>query len=375
MAFQCTFAAITPALIVGAFAERMKFSAVLLFMVLWFTFSYLPIAHMVWYWAGPGCVSPTPSRRRHGDRQRRLAVAERRDRLRRRHGRAHQRRHRRAGRCLVLGKRMGYGKEADAAAQPDDDHDRRLAAVGGLVRLQRRLQPRSQRHAPRMAFCNTHFATAAAALAWMFGEWIFQGQAHDAGRRFRRGRWPGCDYAGLRLRRPMGAIVLGIVAGLVCLWAVVGLKSMFGYDDSLDVFGVHCIGGIIGALGTGIVRCARASAAPVSTTTSPTRSATTIMGAQVISQLWAWCTIADLVGRGSLHRLQDRRCRDRPARDRRAGARRPGRDSARRTRVQHVRLRAQPRFRASGGRPRGARLLLQPYCIERGVLSTTEVST
>ena len=109
--FQLTFAAITPCLIVGAFAERIKFSAVLLFMVLWFTFSYLPIAHMVWYWAGPDAVHrPGRGRRGHGDR--RLPVPEGRARLRRRHGRAHQRRYRRPGRRLMLGKRIGYGKEA-----------------------------------------------------------------------------------------------------------------------------------------------------------------------------------------------------------------------------------------------------------------------
>ena len=140
-AFQMTFAAITPALIVGAFAERMKFSALLLFMVLWFTFVYLPIAHMVWL-GGPD-ASPTAG----SSTRRRLAVAEGRARLRRRHRRAHQRRHRRPGRLPACSaSASAIGNDRDAAAQPDAHGDRRLPAVGRLVRLQRRFRARGERH-------------------------------------------------------------------------------------------------------------------------------------------------------------------------------------------------------------------------------------
>jgi Amt family ammonium transporter len=137
-----------------------------------------------------------------------------------------------------------------------------------------------------MAFCNTHFATAAAAIAWMFGEWIFRGKPTMLGAASGAvaglvAITPACGFVG-----PMGAIVLGIVAGLVCLWAVVWLKTKLGYDDSLDVFGVHCIGGIIGALGTGIL------AAPVLGGTGVYDYVANKVGdysiaTQFISQLWA----------------------------------------------------------------------------------------
>ena len=159
--FQMTFAAITPALIVGAFAERMKFSAVALFIPLWVTLVYFPIAHMVWYWAGPDAIDAAAKALAAADRRRseegRAGQARRsaggrrhdlllgRDRLRGRHRRAHQRRYRRPGRRDLCRQAHRLRQGADASPLAGHDHDRRLAAVGRLVRLQRRLQPRSHR--------------------------------------------------------------------------------------------------------------------------------------------------------------------------------------------------------------------------------------
>jgi Amt family ammonium transporter len=248
--FQLTFAAITPALIIGAFAERIKFSAVLLFMVLWFTFSYLPIAHMVWYWAGPDAYTDQAA----ADAA--TATA----------GFLFQKGamdfaggtvvHINAGiaglvGCLMLGKRIGYGKEA----MPP--HSLTMTMIGASLlwvgwfgfNVGSNLESTGL---AAMVMVNTTLATAAAALAWMFMEWMFKGKPSMLG--IASGAiaglvaiTPACGFVG-----PMGAIVLGAIAGVICLWAVTGLKKMLGYDDSLDVFGVHGIGGIIGALGTGI---------------------------------------------------------------------------------------------------------------------------
>ncbi len=250
IAFQLTFAAITPALILGAFAERVKFSAVLLFMVLWFTFSYLPIAHMVWYWAGPDAYSSAEAATAA------TATA----------GFIWQKGaldfaggtvvHINAGiagliGCLMIGKRIGYGKEA----MPP--HSLTMTMIGasllwvGWFGFNVGSNLESSGFAA-MVFVNTLLATAAAALAWMFVEWLVKGKPSMLG--IASGAvaglvaiTPACGFVG-----PMGAIVLGAIAGVICLWAVSGLKKMFGYDDSLDVFGVHCIGGIIGALGLSV---------------------------------------------------------------------------------------------------------------------------
>jgi Amt family ammonium transporter len=251
IAFQCTFAAITPCLILGAISDRIKFSAVLVFMVLWFTFAYLPMAHMVWYWAGPDAYSGATAAEAAG------ATA----------GFLFQKGaidfaggtvvHINAGiaglvAAIVLGKRLGYGKEA----MPP--HSLTMTMIGTSLlwvgwfgfNVGSNLEATGT---AALAFCNTIFATAAAAIAWMFGEWIFRGKPTMLGAASGAiaglvAVTPACGFVG-----PMGAIVLGIVAGLVCLWAVVWLKSKLGYDDSLDVFGVHGVGGIIGALGTGIL--------------------------------------------------------------------------------------------------------------------------
>jgi Amt family ammonium transporter len=248
--FQLTFAAITPALIVGAFAERIKFSAVLLFMVLWFSFSYLPIAHMVWFWDGPDAITDADTLAQVGANAGWLwgkgaldfaggTVV-----------------HINAGiagliGALVIGKRIGYGREA----MPP--HSLTMTMIGASLLWVGwfGFNVGSNLEATGLAaqvMLNTQVATAMAALSWMFGEWIFRGKPTMLGAASGAiaglvAITPACGFVG-----PMGAIILGLVAGLVCLWAVTWLKAKLGYDDSLDVFGVHCIGGIIGALGTGI---------------------------------------------------------------------------------------------------------------------------
>ena len=242
MVFQLTFAAITGALIVGGFAERMKFSAVLLFLALFFTFSYLPIAHMVWFWGGPSAYGD-PAGLIFGKGALDFAggtVV-----------------HINSGvaalvGALMIGKRVGYGKEA----MPP--HNLSMTLIGACLlwvgwfgfNAGSNLEATGT---AVLAMVNTVLATAAAALSWMFVEWMLKGKASLLGAASGAvaglvAITPACGFAG-----PMGAIVLGLVAGAVCLWAVTGLKRALGYDDALDVFGVHGIGGIIGALGTGIV--------------------------------------------------------------------------------------------------------------------------
>jgi Amt family ammonium transporter len=248
--FQCTFAAITPALIVGAFAERMKFSAVLLFMVIWFTFSYLPIAHMVWYWDGPDAITDAKTLETVTANAGFLwakgaidfaggTVV-----------------HINAGiaglvGAFVLGKRIGYGREAMSP------HNLTMTMIGASLlwvgwfgfNVGSNLEANGT---AVLAFANTMVATAAATLSWMFFEWAFKGKPSMLGAASGAvaglvAITPACGYVG-----PMGAIVIGALAGVVCLWAVNGLKKMLGADDSLDVFGVHCVGGILGAILTGV---------------------------------------------------------------------------------------------------------------------------
>jgi Amt family ammonium transporter len=251
MCFQLTFAVITPALIVGAFAERMKFSAILFFMILWFTFSYLPIAHMVWYWAGPDAYTTADAATAAS------ATA----------GFIWQKGaldfaggtvvHINAGiaglvGALVLGKRIGFGKEAMAP------HSVTLTMVGAALlwvgwfgfNVGSNLEATGF---AALVFANTLLATCAAATAWMFTEWFFKGKPSMLGAASGAiaglvAVTPACGYIG-----PMGAIVLGLLVSPLCFTFVTKVKSMMGYDDSLDVFGVHCIGGIFGALSTGIL--------------------------------------------------------------------------------------------------------------------------
>ena len=250
MAFQMTFAAITPCLIVGAFAERMKFSAVLIFMVLWFTFSYLPIAHMVWFWAGPDAYTTADAATAA------TATA----------GFLFQKGaldfaggtvvHINAGiaglvGAILLGRRVGYG----TTAMPPHNLPMIMMGASLLWVGWFGFNVGSNLEATGFAaqvFVNTFIATAAAAVAWAFAEWMVRGHPTMLGAASGAiaglvAITPACGYVG-----PMGAIVLGVIAGVVCLWAVTWLKRVIGYDDSLDVFGVHCIGGILGAMLTGV---------------------------------------------------------------------------------------------------------------------------
>ncbi len=250
MAFQATFAAITCCLIIGAFAERIKFSAMLLFMALWFTFSYTPMAHMVWFWMGPdaytskevvdavnakaGLIWQWGALDFAGGTVVHINAAV-------------------AGLvgAFVLGKRTGYAKESMAP------HSLTLTMVGASLlwvgwfgfNAGSALEANGT---AVLAFMNTFSATAAAVLAWCMGEALMRGKASMLGAASGAvaglvAITPACGNVGL-----MGAIVIGFVAGFACLWGVNGLKKMIGADDSLDVFGVHGVGGIVGALLTGV---------------------------------------------------------------------------------------------------------------------------
>jgi ammonium transporter, Amt family len=231
--FQLTFAAITPALIVGAIAERMKFGAVMLFLAIWFTFSYLPIAHMVWFSGGMlfkmGAYDFAGGTVVHINAGVAGLVA-----------------------AIVLGPRKGFLKE------PIPPHNLVLTFIGACLLWVGwfGFNAGSNLEATGLAAqatLNTITATAAAALAWAVAEKFIRGHASLLGAASGAvaglvAITPAAGFAGT-----MGAIVLGAVAGVVCLWAVVTLKPMLKYDDALDVFGVHGVGGIVGALGTAIV--------------------------------------------------------------------------------------------------------------------------
>ena len=249
-AFQATFAGITCALIVGAFAERMKFSAVLIFTVIWFTFSYIPIAHMVWFWPGPDAYTDA-----------KLV-----DGLNATAGRIWQWGaldfaggtvvHINAGvaglvGAFLVGKRVGFGKEAFPP------HSLVLTMIGASLlwvgwfgfNAGSALEANGT---AGLAFINTFLATAAAVLSWIFAEWFLKGKPSMLGA-------ASGAVAGLVAITPaagnvgiMGALVIGLLAGVVCLWGVTSLKRMLGADDALDVFGVHAVGGILGALLTGV---------------------------------------------------------------------------------------------------------------------------
>ena len=249
-AFQATFAGITACLIVGSFAERMKFSAVLLFLALWFTFSYLPIAHMVWFWQGPDAYSSP-------------AVV---DAMNAKAGLIWQWGaldfaggtvvHINAAvagivGAFMVGKRVGYGKEAFTP------HSLTLTMVGasllwvGWFGFNAGSALEANGFAA-LAFINTFVATAMAVLAWCVGEALHKGKASMLGA-------ASGAVAGLVAITPAagnvgigGALVIGAVASFACLWGVTGLKKLLGADDTLDVFGVHGVGGIVGALLTGV---------------------------------------------------------------------------------------------------------------------------
>jgi ammonium transporter, Amt family len=250
VAFQATFAAITCCLVLGAIAERTKFSAVLAFIVLWFTFSYAPVAHMVWYWAGPDAYTSAKVVDEVNAKAGWLWQMGALD---------------FAGGTVVhinsgiaglvgaylIGKRIGYGKEA----MPP--HNLTLTMIGAALlwtgwfgfNAGSALEANGS---AALAFMNTYLATACAVLAWIAGEAMFKGKPSMLGA-------ASGAVAGLVAITPAagnvgipGAFVIGLAAGFVCLWGVNGLKRMLGADDSLDVFGVHAIGGILGALLTGV---------------------------------------------------------------------------------------------------------------------------
>jgi Amt family ammonium transporter len=265
--FQMTFAAITPALIVGAFAERMRFPALLLFMALWVTIVYFPIAHMVWYWPGPDALSEAARAAAGATGEAKTLADANLQRLLSSSGLAFQWGaidfaggtvvHINAGiaglvGALILGPRSGYGRE------PMPPHSLTLSMVGAALlwvgwfgfNCGSNLEANG---IAALAMGNTFGATAASALTWAFVEWVVKGKPTTLG--LITGMviglvavTPASGFAG-----PMGSIVLGVVSGIVGYWACTWLKSRFGYDDSLDVFGVHCVGGIVGALATGLL--------------------------------------------------------------------------------------------------------------------------
>src|ERR1700732_1730668 len=250
VAFQGTFAAITCCLILGSVVERMKFSAVLLFLVIWFTCSYCPVAHMVWYWAGPDAYTSADQAKAVSatagliwqwgalDFAGGTVV------------------HINAGvaglvGAFVLGKRIGLGKE------PMAPHSLTMTMIGASLlwfgwfgfNAGSALEANGS---AALAFMNTYLATACAVLSWIFMEWLVKGKPSMLGA-------ASGAVAGLVAITPAagnvgipGAFVIGLAAGLVCLWGVSGLKKLLRADDSLDVFGVHAIGGILGALLTGV---------------------------------------------------------------------------------------------------------------------------
>ncbi len=232
IAFQATFAGITGALIVGAFAERMKFSAVLIFSVIWFTLCYLPICHMVWgpggYLLEDGALDFAGGTVVHINAGIAGLVG-----------------------AYMVGKRIGYGRESLAP------HSLTLTMVGASLlwvgwfgfNAGSNLEATA---GAALAFINTLVATAAAVLAWSLGEALIKGKPSMLGAASGAvaglvAITPACGSVG-----PMGAIVIGTLSGFICIWGVNGLKRMLGADDALDVFGVHGVGGIVGAILTGV---------------------------------------------------------------------------------------------------------------------------
>ena len=250
VAFQATFAAITCCLILGALVERMKFAAVLLFLVIWFTFSYCPVAHMVWYWAGPDAYTS----------------ADKADAMTATAGLIWQWGaldfaggtvvHINAGvaglvGAFVLGRRIGFGRE------PMAPHSLTMTMIGASLlwfgwfgfNAGSALEANGS---AALAFMNTYLATACAVLSWIFAEWLLKGKPSMLGA-------ASGAVAGLVAITPAagnvgipGAFAIGLGVGVVCLWGVTGLKRLIKADDSLDVFGIHAVGGVFGALMTGI---------------------------------------------------------------------------------------------------------------------------
>ena len=313
--FQMTFACITPALIVGAMAERMKFSAIALFIPLWVTFVYFPIAHMVWYWAGPEAVvgAAKAIADAGADAAKKQAAEAALAAINANAGLAFQWGaldfaggtvvHINSGiaalvGALVVGKRVGFGKEA----MPP--HSLTLTLVGGALlwvgwfgfNAGSALEAGGT---ASLAMINTFVATAGAALAWLLAENISKGKPSLLGAVTGAvaglvAVTPAAGFAG-----PMGAIVLGLVAGIVCFIACSAIKNAMGYDDALDVFGVHGVGGIVGAIGTGIVAAPFLGGTGVFDYTTG-KIADFDLVAQVITQIKAVCLTVVWSGLGTL---------------------------------------------------------------------------
>ena len=310
--FQMTFAAITPALIVGALAERMKFAALALFIPLWVTFVYFPIAHMVWYWAGPGATVAVAKALAAAGPEAKAAAQSAMDAVSANAGQAFRWGaidfaggtvvHINSGiaglmGALLIGKRVGYGREA----MPP--HSLTMTMIGAALlwvgwfgfNAGSALEANGS---AALAMLNTFVATAAAALAWLVTENTAKGKPSLLGGVTGAvaglvAVTPAAGFAG-----PMGAIVLGIVAGVVCFIACSAVKNALGYDDALDVFGVHCVGGIVGAIATGFLVAPYLGGTGVFDYTTG-KVGDYVMAAQVIAQIKAVCLTLVWSGLGS----------------------------------------------------------------------------
>ena len=286
--FQGAFAAITCGLIVGAFAERAKFAAILVFMVIWFTLSYIPMAHMVWYWAGPDAYIDAAAGEAAGKTAGFLFQKGALD---------------FAGGTVVhinaaiaglvgaymIGKRTGLGNVSMAP------HSLTFTMIGASLlwfgwfgfNAGSALEASG---AAALAMVNTWLATACATLSWMLAEWIFKGKPSMLGAASGAvaglvAITPAAGFVGV-----MGAIVNGLLAGILCLWGVNGLKKLLGADDSLDVFGVHGVGGILGAILTGVFADPALGGTGVYDYVA-NKAGDFDMAAQVVSQLWGVGTV------------------------------------------------------------------------------------
>jgi Amt family ammonium transporter len=248
--FQGAFAAITCGLIVGAFAERARFAAILVFMVIWFTLSYLPMAHMVWYWAGPDAYIDAAAGEAAGKT---AGFLFQKGALDFAGGTVVHINAAVAGLigAIVIGKRIGYGRESMAP------HSLTFTMIGASLlwfgwfgfNAGSALEASG---GAALAMVNTWVATACATLSWMLAEWLLKGKPSMLGAASGAvaglvAITPAAGFVGV-----IGGIVIGLLAGIICLWGVNGLKRLLGADDSLDVFGVHGVGGILGAILTGV---------------------------------------------------------------------------------------------------------------------------
>jgi len=281
--FQGAFAAITCALIVGAFAERAKFSAILIFMVIWFTFSYLPMAHMVWYWAGPDAYVDAAA----GEAAAKTAgFLFQKGALDFAGGTVVHINAAVAGLvgALVIGKRVGYGRESMAP------HSLTFTMIGASLlwfgwfgfNAGSALEANGS---AALAMVNTWVATDCETMSWMLAEWVIKGKPSMLGAASGAvaglvAITPAAGFVGV-----VGAIVIGLLAGVVCLWGVNGLKSLLGADDSLDVFGVHGVGGILGSILTGVF-CSPSLGGTGVYDYVANKVGAYDMGAQLVSQLW-----------------------------------------------------------------------------------------